>query len=139
MSDQKSFEAFNALQRADSELLGAAHEASEAVEREEMLTLDAEKHLAALRDRVSTIESRIMAEVAREKDGDKPAFSNDTQRRAEHALRLSDDPSHRDAVRGLAEAIYEQGVREIRIKKLFRDYALAKLAFEALTLGRRER
>lgn len=139
MADQKSFEAFNAHQRADNELLGAAHEASEAIEREEMAVLDHEKLLSTLRDRVSTIESRIMAEVAREKDGAKFAFSNDTQRKAEYSLRLSNDASHRDAVRALGEAIHEQGVREIRIKKLLRDYALARLAFEALTLGRRER
>lgn len=136
---QQSFDAFDAHLRADRELMGAAHEASEAVEREELAFLDHERAMSALRERVSTIESRIMAEVVRERDGDKMAFTNESARKAEHSLRLSNDPSHRDAVRGLAEAIQEQGVREIRIKKLLRDYALAKLSYESLTLGRRER
>lgn len=141
MNDQLAFEAVATHQRADNELLGAAYSASEAIEREEIAYLDNEKVLREHRSRVDTIEARIAAEVGREKDenSEKPRFSNDTQRRAETALRLSADGAYRDEVRSLAEAENEQRLRRLKIERLTRSYALNKLAFEALTIGRRER
>jgi hypothetical protein len=143
---QKAFEAFKLHQRADDELLSAAHEASEAVEAEELLYLDFERVLREARSRVDVIEARTAAAINRERDdeakkpGARPAlkFSNDAQRKSELALRLGNDSSYRDAVRGLAEAETEQRVRRIKIEKLLRTYSLAKLSFEALCLGRRE-
>lgn len=140
MADQKSFDAFTLHQRADEALLSAAHEASEAIEREEILYIENERAIREHRNRADTLEARITAEVSREKDEkDKPVYSNDTLRKAEVSLRLSNDPAHRDAVRDFAQAEGEQRIRRVRIEKLSRDYSLARLSFEALTIGRRER
>lgn len=139
MADQKSFDAFTLHQRADEALLSAAHEASEAVEREEILYIENERAIREHRNRADTLEARITAEVSREKDEkDKPVYSNDTLRKAEVSLRLSNDPAHRDAVKDYAQGSADQSIRKIRIEKLTRDYQLAKLSFTALTLGRHD-
>ncbi len=141
LKSQRSFEAFSVHQRADNELLSAAHEASEAIEREEMLYIENERVIREHRNRADTIEASVAAQVSREKDEEtgKVAYSNDTLRKAEVAMRLNGDNAHRDAVRAFAEAEGEQRIRRVRIEKLTRDYNLARLSFEALTLGRRER
>lgn len=138
MSGQQSFEAFKAHLRADSELLGAAHEASEAIEREELAYIETERVIREYRNRADTIEARVAAEVSRERDdGGKSVYSNDTLRKAEVAMRLDRDNAHRDAVRAYMETEGEQRIRRVRIEKLTRDYQLAKLAFTALTIGRK--
>lgn len=136
MADQQSFEAFTLHQRADAALLSAAHEASEAIEREELLYIESERAIREHRNRADTLEARITAEVSREKDDGtgKPVYSNDTLRKAEVSLRLSNDPAHRDAVKDFAQGEGEQRIRRVRIEKLTRDYSLARLSFEALTL-----
>lgn len=141
MSEQPSFEAFNLHQRADAALLSAAHEASEAVMAEELAYIDAERVIREHRNRADTIESAVTAQVSREKDEEsgKPVYSNDALRKAEVSLRLANDNEHRDCVRDFLQAEGEQRIRRVKIEKLARDYSLARLSFEALTIGRRER
>lgn len=128
---------FQALQ----ELLSAARDASDAVESEELVAIEVERTLREQRDHVVNIEAGIAAQVSREKDDDtgKPVFSNDIQRKAEVAERLANHNVYRDAVRNLAETETEQRVRKVRIDKLSRDYSVAKLAFEGIAIGRRDR
>lgn len=138
-NDQLAFDSFKIAQRSLDELMEAAYAASDAVEREENAFLDTEKILRDHRNRAEIIEARITAEVSREKDGnDKAVFSNDIQRKAEVSLRLSNDSSYRDALRMQLESETEQRVRRFKIEKLLRSYSLNKLAFTALTLGRRD-
>lgn len=133
--------AFSDHQQALQELLAAAKDASEVMESEELVAIEVERTLREQRDHVANIEAGIAAQVSREKDEEtgKPVFSNDLQRKAEVAERLAEHNVYRDAVRSLAETEGEQRVRKIRIEKLSRDYSIAKLAFEVIGMGRRER
>lgn len=140
MPEQSSFESFKTHQQTAQELLQAANEASEAIESAEMAFLATVKLIREHRSRADTIETRIAAEVGRETtDSDKLKYTNDLQRKAAIAERLAGDHEYMDAVRAAREVEAEQAVREIRIKRFTRDFRLTTLAFEALTIGRRER
>lgn len=139
--ESTSLVAFTDHQQAVQESLHAAHFASEAIETEEMAYIEAERGLARTRDQVSNLETGVLAGVSREKDEitGKPVFTNDVQRKAETSERLRDHKAYREAVSKLAEAEHEQRLRRIKIDKFSRDYSLARLAFEALSIGRRDR
>lgn len=140
MPEQTSFETFKAHQQTAQELLVAAQEASEAIESAEMAFLTTVKIIREHRSRADTIETRIAAEVGRETtENDKLKYTNDLQRKSAISERLASDNEYRDAVRAALEVEAEQAVREIRIKRFTRDFRLTTLAFEAVSIGRRER
>jgi hypothetical protein len=134
-----SISAISEHQQAVLELLTGAYSASEEIERQEVAYIQAEKGIFTHRKRAETIEAATMAQVAREKDGDKLRFSNDLQRKSQLAIRLDADNSYRDEMRAVAETESEQRTRRVRIEKLTRDYTLSKLAYEGVAIGRRER
>lgn len=132
--------ALESHQQAAMELLRIAAAASEQINSEELLYLQEERGMKHLRDSVANIEMGITAQVANAKDGaNKPLFTNDTLRKAEVADRLQNLSVYKEANSKLGEAINAQAIREIHIKKLNRDHALAKLAYEGLVMGRRDR
>lgn len=119
-----------------------AQDASAAVETAELEYLDSEDWLRDQRYRIEKNETNITIRVGAEKinPGDpdsKYVFTNETQRKAEVARRLSEDPQHREAVAALVANEKAQAIRKIHIDRLGRDYSLARLKFEALTIGKR--
>lgn len=133
--------ALESHQQAALELIRIAAAASEQINSEELLYLQEERGMKHLRDQVANIEMGITAQVANAKDDDsgKPLFTNDTLRKAEVADRLQNLSVYKEANSKLGEAINAQAIREIHIKKLNRDHALARLAYEGLVMGRRDR
>lgn len=120
----------------------AAQDANVALEAAELEYLDSESWLRDQRYRIERNETNITIRVAAEKvnpeDADsKYVFTNETQRKAEVARRLSEDPQHREAMAALVANEKAQAIRKIHIDRLSRDYSLARLKFEAITIGKR--
>jgi hypothetical protein len=123
-------------------LLRVAQEASAEIEKTELALVEEEKWLNTQRYRLEQMEANITRIVAAAKvdpdDPDsKPLFTNDVARKAEVSRRLAQDPAHKEALAALVVAETEQKIRRIHLDKLNRDYAMAKLNYAAITLGRR--
>lgn len=141
MTENAQSDGLESLERihdAALELIKASRASSQQIEAEELLYLQESRGMQQLRDQVSNIELGMMAQVAGAKDDmGKPVFSNDALRKAEVSERLQNLGPYREANRQLGDAINAQAIREIRIKKLNRDFSIQKLAYEGLVLGRR--
>lgn len=124
------------------DLLRIAEDASAAIEAAELEFLDAAGWIRDQRWRMERLETQTQVKVnAAKVDPDdpesKPLYTNDAMRKAEVSRRLSEDPSHKELMAALNVAEAEQQVRRIHIEKLTRDYQLARLAVEAIFVGKR--
>jgi hypothetical protein len=123
-------------------LWDAANAANVALEEAELEYLKEEDWLRNQRWLIERNETNMMIRVSAEKvdpsdPNSKNVYTNDTQRKAEVFERLRRDPAHRELQAALNVAENAQAIRKIHIDKLGRDYSLAKLKFEALTIGKR--
>lgn len=124
------------------DLMRVAQEASAAVESEEMAALDDAAWIRDQRFRLERLETNhtmnvFAAKVDPDDPDSKSLYTNDTSRKAEVSRRLSNDPAHKEMLAALLVAEKNQAVRKIHIERLQRDYAMAKLNFAALSLGRK--
>lgn len=124
------------------DLLRVAQEASAAVEAEEMAALDDAAWVRDQRFRLERLETNhtmnvFAAKVDPDDPDSKSLYTNDTSRKAEVSRRLSNDPAYKEMLAALLVAEKNQAVRKIHIERLQRDYAMAKLNFAALMLGRK--
>lgn len=124
------------------DLLRVAQEASAAIEKTELQILEEEAWTREQRWRLERLESQTTVKVSAAKvdpedPESKPMFTNAAMREAEVARRLSEDPSHKELIAALMTAETEQKKRRIHIDRLNRDYAMAKLNYAAITLGRK--
>lgn len=120
----------------------AAQDASLAIETAELEILREEEWLREQRWRLERNEINMLIRVSAEKvdraDPDsKNVYTNDTQRKAAVSERLGKDPQHRELLAALTLAEKNQAVRKITLDRLGRDYTMAKLRYEALTIGKR--
>lgn len=125
-----------------NDLFVAAQEANTALETAEIEYLKEEAWLREQRWRMESVEKNIALLVGAAKvdpsDSDsKPMFTNKETREAEVSRRLRQDPAHKELMAALLVAENAQAVRKIHIDKLGRDYSLARLRYEALTIGKR--
>lgn len=124
------------------ELWQAAQDASVELEQVELQQLENERWIRDQRSRIEKMQSNMMRRVTAmkvdpEDANSKPLFTNAQQREAEVSDRLNDDPQYRELLAALYTAEGAQAIRKIHVDKLGRDYSLARLRYEALTIGKR--
>lgn len=113
-------------------------EISEQIREKQVEYWHEEDRLTTLRQRLESIETELGAQIATEKVGDKPRFTNDVTRKAEAIERLSLNGVYRTLAATIRDAELQQHIREVEVEKLLRDYDIEMLAFEAISIGRRK-
>lgn len=119
--------------------LERARQLSRVISAAEMEYVEGDTKLDEIRGRVDNLTMGVSLNVARLLDEkQKPVFSNDLARKAEVQDRLAVHPHYQELCRALHVAETEQEHRRIEIDQMLRDFQLARLAYEAIAIGRRQ-